>query len=69
MTKDYENALKAYLKLESQSDWKFPEVFFNMAIVYKNLGEIKKAEEYRQKYEIAIKNKERPHDRKQSVTK
>lgn len=56
-TKDYKSALKAYLRLEELSN-DLPEVFLNMVVIYKNLGETKKAEEYRQKYEIAIiKNK------------
>lgn len=47
---DYPNALKGYLKLEKQAGKKYPELYYNMATVYKNLGNKKKAEEYYKKY-------------------
>jgi tetratricopeptide (TPR) repeat protein len=52
---DFYPALKRLLDLEKSGGNRYPEVFFNIARIYDKIGQSKKADDYRQRYEIIQK--------------
>jgi tetratricopeptide (TPR) repeat protein len=61
VTKDYRKALERYLMLEHLTGGRFPELFFNLASVYKELGDDQEAIIYRTKYDSVLNGKNKEH--------